>query len=176
MSPSDSPPGSSDGQPALGRIQLKRVAVATGSGPAVGGAAAAGKTGGSTRPMNRLVPYLDLFARLGDDELSRLAQVPVAVVVELRTQVDEICGALASYADLLPRLCDEELVRLTGATPKTVRFWRLCQPRVPGAPEPADTQISSPLDMEPPAPARAQREPPAEDVADDDGFALTVQE
>lgn len=82
-------------------------------------------------PMNRLVPYLDLYGRLSDDELARLAGVPASVAGNLRRQVVQVDRALARFTDLLPRLSDAELVRLTGATPKTIRFWRLCQPRVP---------------------------------------------
>lgn len=82
-------------------------------------------------PMNRLVPYLDLFACLNDDELGRLAEVPTSVVGDLRRQVIQVDRALARFAELLPRLSDPEMVRLTGATPKTIRFWRLCQPRHP---------------------------------------------
>jgi hypothetical protein len=52
-------------------------------------------------------------------------------VAELRKQVVSIDQALSAYVDLLPRLSDQEMVRLTGATAKTVRFWRLCQPRIP---------------------------------------------
>lgn len=80
-------------------------------------------------PMNRLVPYLDLYARLSDDELGRLASVPPSVVADLRRQVIQVDRALSRFTDLLPRLTDSEMVRLTGATPKTIRFWRLCQPR-----------------------------------------------
>ncbi|WP_106395509.1 hypothetical protein [Enhygromyxa salina] len=79
--------------------------------------------------MNRLVPYLDLFCRLSDDELARLARVPMSAVESLRQQVDEVGRALGRWADLLPRLADDELARLTGATVKTIRFWRLSQPR-----------------------------------------------
>ena len=84
-------------------------------------------------PMNRLVPYLDLFGRLSDEELARLAQVPSQAATNLRRQVVQVDRALERFADLLPRLTDAEMVRLTGATAKTVRFWRLCQPRVPVA-------------------------------------------
>jgi hypothetical protein len=80
-------------------------------------------------PMNRLVPYLDLFGRLGDDELARLAGVDAHAAATMRRQVVEVDRALGSYVDLLPRLCDEELARLTGASMKTLRFWRLCQPK-----------------------------------------------
>lgn len=80
-------------------------------------------------PMNRLVPYLDLFARLSDEELARLASVPTSAATNLRRQVIQVDRALERFADLLPRLSDAEMVRLTGATAKTVRFWRLCQPR-----------------------------------------------
>ncbi len=84
-------------------------------------------------PMNRLVPYLDLYGRLSDDELSRITGVDAQVVGNLRRQVVQVDRALARFVDLLPRLTDPELVRLTGATPKTIRFWRLCQPRFPMA-------------------------------------------
>lgn len=82
-----------------------------------------------TSPLNRLVPYLDLFFRLTDEELSRLARTPLSAVETLRQQVDEVNRVLSRYVDLLPRLSDEELIRLTGGTAKTIRFWRLCQPR-----------------------------------------------
>ncbi|MEX1361900.1 MAG: hypothetical protein AB1Z98_02175 [Nannocystaceae bacterium] len=84
-------------------------------------------------PMNRLVPYLDLFGRLSDDELARLAGVPTVAVGNLRRQVIQVDRALERFTDLLPRLTDGEMVRLTGASAKTIRFWRLCQPRVPVA-------------------------------------------
>jgi hypothetical protein len=83
----------------------------------------------ANNPMNRLVPYLDLFARLGDDELARLSGAPLQSVESLRVQVDEVNRALGRFVDLLTRLSDEELSRLTGATNKTIRFWRLSQPR-----------------------------------------------
>lgn len=102
----------------IGRIPLKQVRVRK-SEPS------------HANPMNRLVPYLDLFCRLDDEELARLAGCDEDVVATLRKQVVAIDRALARYVDLLPRLEDEELVRLAGATPKTIRFWRLCQPRVP---------------------------------------------
>ncbi len=127
---------------ALGRIRTKRVAVPAGSA-----AARAHKARGADPRMNRLVPYLDLFARLSNDELARLAQVPAGVVTQMRAQVDEVCRALDRYVDLLTRLSDAELSRLTGANVKTIRFWRLCQPRPAGAPEPVDTQISSTADI-----------------------------
>lgn len=102
----------------IGRIPLKTVRVKRGEER-------------SANPMNHLVPYLDLFSRLDDEELSRLACIETEVVIALRKQVIAIDRGLAAYVDLLPRLTDTELVRLTGATPKTIRFWRLCQPRVP---------------------------------------------
>lgn len=112
-------------------------------------------------PMNRLVPYLDLFARLADDELARLAGVELDVVATLRRQVVEIGNGLAQYLDLLPRLTDEELMRLTGASAKTIRFWRLCQPRHARGIE-ARAEISSITPMPRPAPnaTPAPAEPP----------------
>jgi hypothetical protein len=90
--------------------------------------------------MNSLVPYLDLFGRLNDGELARLACIEERVVTELRKQVEEIDRALERYVDLLPRLTDGELNRLTGASGKTIRFWRLCHSR-PAA-EPGSTRPS----------------------------------
>ena len=101
----------------IGRIPLKQVRVKR------------TETAPSANPMNRLVPYLDLFCRLDDEELARLAGVDEDVCATLRKQVVAIDRGLARYVDLLPRLTDGELVRLTGATAKTIRFWRLCQPR-----------------------------------------------
>jgi hypothetical protein len=114
------------GPETLGRIALKQVRVSRAEAEA-----RARETTGpkSTNPMNRLVPYLDLFARLGDDELARLSGAPLQAVEGLRIQVDEVHRALGRFADLLPRLSDDELARLTGATSKTIRFWRLSQPR-----------------------------------------------
>lgn len=104
----------------IGRIPLKQVRVARPDKE---------PKESEANPMNRLVPYLDLFMRLEDEELARLASVNVDVCAALRTQVVAICDGLAPYVDLLPRLNDAELVRLTGAADKTIRFWRLCQPR-----------------------------------------------
>jgi hypothetical protein len=76
-----------------------------------------------------LVPYLDLFSRLGDDELGRLAAVDVEQVVTMRAQVDEIAKMMSKYEDLVDRLSEEEFVRLSQSTPKIVRFWLLSRPR-----------------------------------------------
>lgn len=108
----------------IGRIPLKQVRVNR-----------AEREAAKANPMNKLVPYLDLFDRLDDDEMARLAGVEAEVSAGLRSQVDAINEGLAAYVDLLPRLTDAELVRLTGASDRTIRFWRLCQPR--GAATPA---------------------------------------
>lgn len=122
----DEPNAGGDGT--LGRIALKQVRVSRAEVEARSreGSNAVRKV---TNPMNRLVPYLDLFWRLSDEELSRLARAPTSAVEGLRQQVDEVNRALGRYADLLPRLSDDELARLTGASTKTIRFWRLSQPR-----------------------------------------------
>jgi hypothetical protein len=125
-------PGLEPGDGTLGRIALKQVRVKRND---IQERRASTKT---ENPGNALVPYLDLFSRLEDEELARLAGTKVSVVHQLRTQIDEINKALERYVDLLPRLSDNELNRLTGASAKTIRFWRLCQPRVGGeAPGPA---------------------------------------
>src|SRR5688572_12360750 len=112
---------SAPGGKALGTIPLKQVRVTRTDVDDPQARAA--------NPMNRLVPYLDLFSRLTDAELARLAVVAPEVVAQLRGQVQQVDRGLKRYIDLLPRLTDDELVRLTGATNKTIRFWRLCQPR-----------------------------------------------
>jgi hypothetical protein len=126
---------------ALGRIPLKQVRVKR-------------EGGRPSNTVNFLVPYLDLFSRLSDDELGRLAGVDPDIVAGLRKQVMEVDRALQRYVDLLPRLSDAELVRLTGATEKTIRFWRLCQPRPPSR----DPQSSAAVA---PEPAEAHSRPPS---------------
>jgi len=114
----------------LGRIALKQVRVSRAEVEARSReGSGVRKAAGAPNPANRLVPYLDLFSRLSDEELSRLARAPRAAVEGLRQQVEEVNRALGRYQDLLPRLADDELARLTGATAKTIRFWRLSQPR-----------------------------------------------
>ncbi len=132
--------GSAPGSKTLGTIPLKQVRVTR-----------AEMEERAANPMNRLVPYLDLFERLTDAELARLAVVAPEVVAELRKQVVQVCQTLERFVDLLPRLMDEELMRLTGATSKTIRFWRLCQPR----PARAVRNRPTPAPMRPtPAPMR----------------------
>jgi pantothenate kinase-related protein Tda10 len=121
---SEDPNGSPE---TLGRIALKQVRVSRAEVEAR--AREATNTRGTTNPMNRLVPYLDLFSRLSDEELARLARTPLSAAESLRLQIEEVNRALGRFADLLPRLSDEELARLTGGTVKTIRFWRLTQPR-----------------------------------------------
>ncbi len=128
----------------IGRIPLKQVRVKR-SEP---------ESAKASNPMNRLVPYLDLFCRLDDEELATLTSVDLEVVATLRKQVVTIDRGLEHYVDLLPRLRDEELVRLTGASLKTIRFWRLCQPRVPVTKAPAQPSV----------PERAAAQPVANDV------------
>jgi hypothetical protein len=114
---------------AIGRIALKQVRVSRAEAEARTREPDPKKVPPSSSPLNRLVPYLDLFCRLSDEELSRLARTPTSAVETLRQQVEEVNRVLSRYVDLLPRLSDEELTRLTGGTAKTIRFWRLCQPR-----------------------------------------------
>jgi hypothetical protein len=133
---SDDEPNSGDGT--LGRITLKQVRVSRaeaearareGSTTSASSSGVASERKPANNPMNRLVPYLDLFDRLSDDELSRLARAPLNAVEGLRQQIEELNRALERYVDLLIRLNDDELARLTGASAKTIRFWRLSQPR-----------------------------------------------
>jgi hypothetical protein len=111
----------------LGRIALKQVRVSRAEVEARAREPSSARK--PSNPMNRLVPYLDLFSRLSDEELARLAHTPATAAESLRLQIEEVNRALGRFADLLPRLSDDELTRLTGATVKTIRFWRLSQPR-----------------------------------------------
>lgn len=136
--------GDSSNDGTLGRIALKQVRVKRSDHEARQRGKAKRNTGPRAareersaepvgNPLNRLVPFLDLFIRLSDEELARLAAVDLEHVVTMRLQVDEINKMLAPYEDLVERLNEDELVRLTKGTPKTVRFWLLCRPR-PGSP------------------------------------------
>lgn len=156
----------SEGGTPIGQIPLRKVSRAELEAKKRAAAEAA-----RTNPMNRLVPYLDLFGRLSDAELSRLAGVPGDVVGQLRKQVVAVNQALARYADLLPRLSDGELVRLTGASAKTIRFWRLCQPRTTaaGVPGPVAESSSSPMSAETGAPAARASESDSYPVASRSG-------
>ncbi|MGB1699258.1 MAG: hypothetical protein ACPHRO_04840 [Nannocystaceae bacterium] len=81
--------------------------------------------------LNRLVPYLDLFARLDDRELARLADVPQRTVVRMRQQVNSVRRKLDGYVELLDRLDDHQLGRIAQTSPKMFQYLRLCQPRGP---------------------------------------------
>ena len=134
--------GDSSKDGTLGRIALKQVRVrrsdvearkrssARSEGArATGARASRQQAEAPANPLNRLVPYLDLFSRLGDEELARLAAVDVEHAQTMRAQVDEIAKMMSKYEDLVDRLNEEELVRLSQATPKIVRFWLLSRPR-----------------------------------------------
>jgi hypothetical protein len=132
----------SGGPETLGRIALKQVRVSRAEVEARTRETSGGK---STNPMNKLVPYLDLFCRLGDEELARLSGAPLLAVEGLRVQVEEVNRALGRFVDLLTRLTDDELARLTGATTKTIRFWRLSQPRhLQGEPRRSNPDVTPP--------------------------------
>ncbi len=172
--------GQVDQDGTLGRIALKRVRVTRAE---VEGRSDDDPQGanGSTNRMNRLVAYLDLFARLEDEELSRLAQVPRRVVESLRKQIVEVHRALERYVDLLPRLSDDELVRLTGGNPKTIRFWRLSQPRMhkheageAKAPE-KSREPTGPQDSQPDGPKGSGRTPTQPPIAVDDVDAAEAE-
>lgn len=110
---------------------------------------------GSTQPAGRdarsaLVPYLDLFGRLGDEDLSKLSGAPLNVVSELRRQIEAVQKTLGSRRALLPELSDAELVKITGEKLMTIRFWRLTE----GPPEPEARPSTRPVAKA--APARAE--------------------
>ena len=73
-----------------------------------------------------LAPFLDLFSRMTDDQLSRLTGVSPAEVSRQRREVYRVMDLLEPFEDLLVRLDDEALVRLTEQSLDTVIFWRAC--------------------------------------------------
>ena len=84
------------------------------------------------RRLNLLVPYLDLFHRLNDEELARLAGVPTPTVRSMRAQVNSVGHRLKDYVALLDRLDDQQLARVADTSPKMFQYLRLCQPRYEG--------------------------------------------
>ncbi|NVB38289.1 hypothetical protein G6O69_10640 [Pseudenhygromyxa sp. WMMC2535] len=141
--------GASDGT--LGRIALKQVRMTRAEVEARTRETSGARRAAAGNPRNRLVPYLDLFSRLGDEELSRLARAPLSAVEGLRQQIEEVNRAFGRYVDLLPRLSDDELARMTGAKAKTIRFWRLSQPRHLQGRRPSSAADSSPALVQPEA-------------------------
>jgi len=83
------------------------------------------------RRLNKLVPYLDLFTRLEDREIARLADVPERTVARMRTQVSSVGRKLEPFVKLLDRLNDQQLGRVAQISPKMFLYLRLCQPRGP---------------------------------------------
>jgi hypothetical protein len=118
-----------------------------------------------TSPADRLLGYLDLFGRLDDDELSRLARVPRAVVLPMRERVESAERLLGRYADLADRLSDQELSALSGADPTSVRFWRACRQRPVPSASPRETSLGAAQDryLSPPGGTVVPRDQAAEE-------------
>ena len=121
-----------------------------------------------------LAPFLDLFSRMTDAQLSRLTGVDLARIHAQRKLVYDVMDRLEPFEDLLKRLDDVALARLAEEELATVAFWRTCC----NAPSPGKRP---PLSSAPPAPATADRDgismPMDEDDGDeDDAFVLTIDD
>ena len=76
-------------------------------------------------PRDNLTPYFDLFDRLGDEEIGRLAGVPPQLVGDVREVVESIYDPLREYEHLLTSLDDGQLGKLFGMPLSAARIWRL---------------------------------------------------
>lgn len=117
--------------PALGKIALGQKKVSEDEFDRHGDAAIRRRDPKEVGRLNRLVPYLDLFERLEDHELARLANVPQRTVLRMRNQVKSVRRKLDPYVGLLDRLDDRQLGRIAQTSPKMFQYLRLCQPRGP---------------------------------------------
>lgn len=117
--------------PALGKISLGQKKVSEDEFDRHGDAAIRRRDPKEVGRLNRLVPYLDLFERLEDRELARLANVPERTVLRMRDQVKSVRRKLHPYVGLLDRLDDLQLARIAETSPKMFQYLRLCQPRGP---------------------------------------------
>ena len=118
-------------QQALGKITLGRKTVSENEFDRHGDAAIRRRDPKEVGRLNKLVPYLDLFARLEDHELAQLADVPERTVARMRVQVKSVQRKLGPYVGLLDRLDDRQLGRIAQTSPKMFLYLRLCQPRGP---------------------------------------------
>jgi hypothetical protein len=96
------------------------------------------------KTRDKLIPYFDLFDRLDDSEISRIAQVDKQVVSEVRTVVESIYDPLRKYENLLETLDDAQLCKLFGFPKSAAAIWRHC--RAPGTLAPDQRQASGLLD------------------------------
>ncbi len=80
-----------------------------------------------SKARDRLTPYFDLFDRLGDEELARLADVKIAMVTEVRSLVVDIYDPLREYEKLLEQLDDRQISKLFGMPEEAARIWRLAR-------------------------------------------------
>lgn len=96
------------------------------------------------KTRDKLIPYFDLFDRLDDSEISRIAQVDVQVVSEVRTVIESIYDPLRNYEKLLDTLDDAQLCKLFGFPKSAAAIWRHC--RAPGTLRPEQRHGTGLLD------------------------------
>jgi len=86
---------------------------------------AAGAAVANTR--DKLTPYFDLFDRLDDEEIGRIAAVPAELVAEVRTVIESIYDPLREYEKLMETLDDGQLCKLFGFPDSAAAIWRHCR-------------------------------------------------
>ena len=117
------------------------------------------------KPRDRVTPFFDLFDRLGDEEIARLASVQAALVNEVRTVVEAIYDPLREYEKLLTQLDDRQIAKLFGMPESAARIWRLA--RAPASVSVAERAATGVLD-----PILGD----ADDDDDDDDLLIVVDE
>lgn len=79
------------------------------------------------KERDRVTPYFDLFDRLGNADLARLAGVKESLVAEIREIVEAIYDPLREYENLLEQLDDRQVSKLFGMPESAARIWRLAR-------------------------------------------------
>ena len=80
-----------------------------------------------SKTRDKLIPYLDLFDRLDDEEIGRISGVEKSLVGEVRSVIESIYDPLREYENLLDTLDDAQLCKLFGFPKSAASIWRHCR-------------------------------------------------
>ena len=76
---------------------------------------------------DRVTPYFDLFDRLDDKEIARLANVSPELVSEIRDLVEAIYDPLREFENMLKQLDNRQVAKLFGMPESAAQIWRLAR-------------------------------------------------